>query len=181
MYLYIRYENKKALLAANKDHVQPVERMLWHGTSETSVDGINRNGFNKILMGKNGKKDFQHYNMRENRMLYGRLHQAQHLLIMSCVTVSATWYGEGTYLAVNAHYSHSYARPNDAGIRNMYYCRCLTGDYIESNEHTRMAPQKEGWVAYDTTVNRQVDPVMFIVYDADQVYPQYLIKYSDWP
>ena len=63
----------------------------------------------------------------------------------------------------------------------MYYCRCLTGDYIESNRHTNMAPQKEGWVAYDTTVNRQIDPVMFIVYDTDQVYPQYLIKYSDWP
>ena len=63
----------------------------------------------------------------------------------------------------------------------MYYCRCLTGDYIESTYHTNMAPQKKGWVAYDTTVNRQIDPVMFIVYDADQVYPEYLIKYSDWP
>ena len=73
MYLYIRYENKKAWLAANKNHKQLLERMLWHGTSETSVEGINRNGFNKILMGKNGStaKSFRNQVklMIENRML----------------------------------------------------------------------------------------------------------------
>ena len=61
----------------------------------------------------------------------------------------------------------------------MFYCRCLTGDYVESEEGDRMAPNKHGVVLYDTTVNYIHFPFMFIVYNPDQIYPQYLIKYKD--
>ena len=46
-----------------------------------------------------------------------------------------------------------------------------------------MAPPKDGVLMYDTTINGDecgVTPrIMFIVYDPDQVYPQYLITYRD--
>ena len=54
MYLYIRHENKKAWMAANKDHRKPIEQWLWHGTKKEFVDGIIRNGFTKIKIGNNG-------------------------------------------------------------------------------------------------------------------------------
>ena len=102
--------------------------------------------------------------------------------------VSANVYGEGTYLAVYANYSHPYARATneettDKGNRHMYFCRCLTGDFVESKYGTKMAPPKDGVLMYDTTINGDecgVTPrIMFIVYDPDQIYPQYLITYRD--
>ena len=94
-------------------------------------------------------------------------------------------YGNGSYFAKNANYSHDvqYAEPEDVtNVRHMFYCRCLTGDYVESGYGAKMPPTKQGLVSYDTTVNhkRQYnDTIMFVVYNPDQVYPQYLIKYKD--
>ena len=84
-----------------------------------------------------------------------------------------------TFLGATANNAHGQTRPNAAGERFIYYCRCLVGDYVEpeNGEHINAAPQKKGWVAYDSTVNKQNDPLLFSIYDADQVYPQYLIKY----
>ena len=68
----------------------------------------------------------------------------------------------------------------------MYYCRTLTGDYKEPEKdetgktkqpYAALRKNKTSWAAYDSTVNRQIDPHMFYIFDADQVYPQYLIKY----
>ena len=83
------------------------------------------------------------------------------------------------FLGTTVENAHGQTRPNADGERFIYYCRCLVGDYIEPENgvHINAAPQKKGWVAYDSTVNKQNDPLLFSIYDADQVYPQYLIKY----
>ena len=52
MYQYIRYENKKAWLAANKDHEKPVEQWLWYGAPHQSLNDIQRNGLFQTLQGK---------------------------------------------------------------------------------------------------------------------------------
>ena len=54
MYLYERYQTKLRWLAKNKDTSEPIEKMLWHGTKENSVNGITKNGFTKLYMGDQG-------------------------------------------------------------------------------------------------------------------------------
>ena len=51
--LYKRYVIKKQ--AMETSGIQAPEMLLWHGTSLDSVQGINRDGFNRSLCGKNGK------------------------------------------------------------------------------------------------------------------------------
>ena len=185
MYMYIRYENKKAWMAANKDHQKPIERWLWHGTKKHFVDGIIRNGFTKIKMGENGNMfyisivplKFSTPITRFDKILKSHCH------------VLAVAYGDGSYFAMYANYSHQhrYATPEEGtGERHMFYCRCLTGDYTASSGFRgKMPPDKEQedgtdkMVPYDTTVDRESAPIMFIIYNPDQIYPQYLIKYKD--
>ena len=96
--------------------------------------------------------------------------------------ILAAAYGNGSYFAKNANYSHDvqYAEPEDVtNVRHMFYCRCLTGDYKKSGQRDKMAPNKHGVVLYDTTVNQITNPYMFIVFSPDQIYPQYLIRYKD--
>ena len=102
---------------------------------------------------------------------------------------------DSAFLGATAKNAHGQTRPNSANERFIYYCRCLVGDYKEPEDgvHTNAAPekpdwedglrtnagpQKKKWVGYDSTVNRQRDPLLFCIYDADQVYPEYLIKYQ---
>ena len=73
MYQYIRYENKKAWLVANKDHAYAVERMLWYAALQQSVDDINRNGMFQTLMGKYGSVHnyiLAHEHVSKSRVTY---------------------------------------------------------------------------------------------------------------
>lgn len=87
--------------------------------------------------------------------------------------------GKGIYMARFARYSHGYAPKGAGDVRNMYYCRCLVGDYAISTDENRLtAPEKQPkkYIYYDCTTSSK-DTVMFVFYDSDQIYPQYHIKY----
>ncbi|KAM9401900.1 uncharacterized protein ACWYII_027154 isoform 3-T3 [Salvelinus alpinus] len=98
---------------------------------------------------------------------------------------NGTVYGEGSYFARDAKYSHSYT--SHSGVRSMFACQVLVGDYTQGNSGLRRPPPKgEGSpTLYDSCVDNVLNPSIYVVFERHQVYPEFLIKYNDsvmnWP
>ncbi|XP_055793542.1 protein mono-ADP-ribosyltransferase PARP12-like [Salvelinus fontinalis] len=92
---------------------------------------------------------------------------------------NGTSFGKGSYFARDAKYSHSYT--SQSGARSMFVCRVLVGDYTVGNSSYVRPPPKEtgGSIFYDSCVDNNQDPKVFVVFEKYQVYPEYLIEYSD--
>lgn len=87
------------------------------------------------------------------------------------------------YFAVNAGYSASdvYSRPDKQGLKRMYLCKVLTGEYTVGQGGMRVPPAKQGQqshILYDSVVNNMSSPVMFIIFNDTQGYPDYLITFK---
>lgn len=62
----------------------------------------------------------------------------------------------------------------------MYLCRVLTGDYTVGNSQMIDAPAKSanGLDQYDTVVDNQAQPTIFVVFRDYHAYPEYLITFT---
>uniref|UniRef100_A0A6Q2WYE7 Poly [ADP-ribose] polymerase n=1 Tax=Esox lucius TaxID=8010 RepID=A0A6Q2WYE7_ESOLU len=91
-----------------------------------------------------------------------------------------TRYGVGVYFAVNASYSANprYTPPDGVGHRRMYVARVLTGYYTVGNETMRHTPKRSSTENYDSLVDNQQTPSMFVTFHDDQAYPEYLITFT---
>ncbi|XP_035604913.1 protein mono-ADP-ribosyltransferase PARP12-like isoform X1 [Oncorhynchus keta] len=92
---------------------------------------------------------------------------------------NGTSYGKGSYFARDAQYSHMYT--SQSGLRSMFVCQVLVGDYTVGNSRYEKPPPKEtgGSSFYDSCVDNIQNPRVFVVFETHQVYPEYLIQYSD--
>ncbi|CAC5401250.1 PARP7S [Mytilus coruscus] len=95
---------------------------------------------------------------------------------------NATVYGEGSYFAVRARTSHTYTQadlPTD--IRFMFRAKILVGQFTVGNPSLRRPPEIPGQVhkLYDSCVDDVQNPKIFVVFDRNQCYPDYLIMYTD--
>ena len=94
----------------------------------------------------------------------------------------ATRFGEGSYFARDASYSHHYAKKDAHGLRHMFVAKVLVGSFIEGHANYRTPPRKNpedpGSDLYDSCVDNQSNPRVFVVFDTDQLYPEYIISYS---
>ncbi|CDQ70849.1 unnamed protein product [Oncorhynchus mykiss] len=83
-------------------------------------------------------------------------------------------YGKGNYFARDASYYTS-----QSGVRSMFVCRVLVGDYTVGNSSCLTPPLKEtgGSIAYDSCVDNIQEPHVFVVFKKSQIYPEYLIKF----
>eukprot|EP00063_Salmo_salar_P088909 XP_014063744.1 PREDICTED: poly [ADP-ribose] polymerase 12-like isoform X1 [Salmo salar] len=92
---------------------------------------------------------------------------------------NGTVYGEGSYFARDAKYSDSYT--SHSGVRSMFACQVLVGDYTQGNSGLRRPPPKgEGSpTLYDSCVDNVLNPSIYVVFERHQVYPEFLIKYDD--
>ncbi|XP_029598094.1 mucin-2 isoform X2 [Salmo trutta] len=92
---------------------------------------------------------------------------------------NGTVYGEGSYFARDAKYSHCFT--SHSGVRSMFVCRVLVGDYTLGNSDLRRPPPKgEGSpTLYDSCVDNVLNPSIYVVFEKHQVYPEFLIKYDD--
>ena len=92
---------------------------------------------------------------------------------------NGTKYGEGSYFAVNASYSKSYTSGKE--IRFIFLVSVLTGDYKLGNKKLRRPPLKEpnnpASDLYDSCVDNEGQPTIFVVFNDEQCYPSYLITY----
>ncbi|XP_076083742.1 uncharacterized protein LOC143054613 [Mytilus galloprovincialis] len=95
---------------------------------------------------------------------------------------NATMYGQGSYFAVHAEYSHSYTKANTSSDnRIMFRSKVLVGQYTKGNPSLRRPPEIPGQFhkLYDSCVDDVQSPQIFVVFDRNQCYPEYLIMYKD--
>ena len=73
---------------------------------------------------------------------------------------NATRLGHGSYFARYAGYSHRYAKPDKNGVRRIFACRVLNGEYCLGCEDMREPPPRpgHGHQPYDSSVNDTVRP-----------------------
>ena len=133
---------------ANGDQQRVNEKRLFHGTSPDSVEAICKENFDWRLSG----------------------------------TATGTKYGQGSYFAAKASYSHNYAREDANKSRFMFVAKVLVGSYVKGNPSYRRPPHKlplngGDTLYYDSCVDDVLQPNMFIVFDIDQLYPEYIIHY----
>ncbi|KAG5261066.1 hypothetical protein AALO_G00299610 [Alosa alosa] len=124
------------------------EKMLYHGTTTQACQSIMKTGFNRGFAGQN-----------------------------------ATVYGLGTYFAVSASYSAKpvYSRPEADGTQCMFVARVLAGFYTLGKSLMRVPPPvspQQPDIRFDSLVDNQQNPSMFVVFHDSQAYPDYLITFK---
>ncbi|NXD01289.1 PAR12 polymerase, partial [Certhia familiaris] len=89
-------------------------------------------------------------------------------------------YGKGIYFARDARYSHTYCQATPQG-RSMFVARVLVGDYVKGNPAYVRPPEKGAdklWL-YDSCVDDESNPSVFVVFEKHQIYPEYIIEYQE--
>ncbi|KAJ8609948.1 hypothetical protein CTAYLR_008075 [Chrysophaeum taylorii] len=91
-------------------------------------------------------------------------------------------HGRGVYFAVEADYScfPKYSPPDKDGIQNVFVCRIIVGHYTKGVAGAVVPPALEGNPnqRYDTTVDNEVHPTIFVTYNDHQAYPAYLVRFT---
>ncbi|XP_023568636.1 zinc finger CCCH-type antiviral protein 1 isoform X2 [Octodon degus] len=82
-------------------------------------------------------------------------------------------YGRGNHFSREAIYSHRNC-PDDARSIVMFVVRVLAGDFIEGNMLYASPPPP-----YNSCVDTMVNPSVFVIFQKDQIYPAYLIEYTE--
>ncbi|XP_062374723.1 protein mono-ADP-ribosyltransferase PARP12-like [Sardina pilchardus] len=89
-----------------------------------------------------------------------------------------TRYGRGSYFAQDAVHFQQYA--NLPGTRSMFVCRILVGDFTLGHPDYNQPPFKdeEKTAAFDSCVDKIQNPSICVVFEKNQIYPEYLIQYE---
>ncbi|XP_013872004.1 protein mono-ADP-ribosyltransferase PARP12 [Austrofundulus limnaeus] len=92
--------------------------------------------------------------------------------------VHGTAYGKGSYFARDASYSDRYSRAKGSLNKIMFVALVLVGEYTLGKTSYVRPPLKEGSSTfYDSCVNSMSDPGIFVLFEKQQIYPEYIIKY----
>ncbi|OXB65570.1 hypothetical protein ASZ78_016634 [Callipepla squamata] len=89
-------------------------------------------------------------------------------------------YGKGSYFARDASYSHEYCQ-SEGKSAVMFMARVLVGEYAQGKADYVRPPTKsvDGFQFYDSCVDNVADPSVYVVFEKNQVYPEYLIEYKE--
>ncbi|NXK68149.1 PARPT polymerase, partial [Sylvietta virens] len=95
----------------------------------------------------------------------------------------ATMFGQGSYFARKASYSHNFSKRSPRGVHFMFLAKVLTGRYTVGNHTMRRPPPVEpGSVTsdlYDSCVDNYFEPQIFVIFNDDQSYPYFIIQYEE--
>uniref|UniRef100_A0A1A7WS82 Poly (ADP-ribose) polymerase family, member 12a n=2 Tax=Iconisemion striatum TaxID=60296 RepID=A0A1A7WS82_9TELE len=90
-----------------------------------------------------------------------------------------TAYGKGSYFAKDASYSDRYSRAKGGLTKTMFAALVLVGEYtLGSSRYVRPPAKKGSRTLYDSCVNYEDNPSIFVIFEKQQIYPEYLIKYE---
>lgn len=93
--------------------------------------------------------------------------------------VHGTSYGKGSYFARDASYSDRYSSVRKTLTKTMFVSLVLVGEYTRgSSSYVRPPPKGSSRTLYDSCVDCESNPSIYIVFDKQQIYPEYLIKYA---
>ncbi|KAL1266727.1 hypothetical protein QQF64_002402 [Cirrhinus molitorella] len=91
-------------------------------------------------------------------------------------------YGNGSYFAVDPHYSaQGYSKPDVNGYKRMYLVRVLVGDFTQGKRGLPVPPAKSSNSAdlYNSVTDNMTHPTMFVIFNDVQAYPEYLITFEE--
>ena len=93
----------------------------------------------------------------------------------------AAYYGVGVYFALNASYSavDKYAVPNKDKVQVMFICSVIIGKYAKGAKGMKAPPPLEqgSSLLYDTLVENDSNPTIFVAVKDAQAYPEYLVSF----
>ncbi|XP_053378640.1 protein mono-ADP-ribosyltransferase PARP12-like [Mercenaria mercenaria] len=93
---------------------------------------------------------------------------------------TGTLYGKGCYIATSSKYSDYYADVGEDIV--MFVAKILPGAYVRGKKEYKRPPHKdEGNLSselYDSCVDDESNPQKFVIFDNNQIYPEYLITYN---
>ncbi|XP_047453038.1 protein mono-ADP-ribosyltransferase PARP12-like [Mugil cephalus] len=93
--------------------------------------------------------------------------------------VHGTAYGKGSYFARDASYSDRYAKLKGNRNKIMFVALVLVGDYTRgSSSYVRPPPKGSSKTLYDSCVDNEKDPSIYVIFEKQQIYPEYIITYS---
>ncbi|KAM5205042.1 zinc finger CCCH-type antiviral protein 1 isoform 2-T2 [Hipposideros larvatus] len=87
--------------------------------------------------------------------------------------VFETKYGKGNYFTKDAICAHNNCQCDPKNVV-MFLARVLVGDFIEGHKNYTMPP-----LSYDSCVDSRLNPSVFVIFQKDQIYPEYVIEYSE--
>ncbi|KAM6291208.1 protein mono-ADP-ribosyltransferase PARP12-like isoform 2-T2 [Porphyrio hochstetteri] len=89
-------------------------------------------------------------------------------------------YGYGSYFARDASYSHTYCEP-EGKTYAMFVARVLVGEHTKGTlSYVRPPPKSSaGLQFYDSCVDNELNPSIFVVFEKHQIYPEYIIEYKE--
>ncbi|OCT90698.1 protein mono-ADP-ribosyltransferase TIPARP isoform X2 [Xenopus laevis] len=145
-----RYSRKRAHMRQNAEENEKrlLERHLFHGTDQGSVEAICRQNFDPRMCGKNG-----------------------------------ILYGQGCYFARDASNSNHFTGGSLPGHRFMFLAKVLVGrpsvGHVSFRRPPQINPSDPCSPLYDSCVSSGRDPSIFVIFDNDQCFPYFLIKYQE--
>ncbi|KAJ8357821.1 hypothetical protein SKAU_G00206150 [Synaphobranchus kaupii] len=95
----------------------------------------------------------------------------------------ATMFGQGSYFARKAVYSHNFSKCSPKGVHFMFLAKVLTGRVTMGNPCMRrpppLCPSDPSSDLFDSCVDNWVDPQVFVIFNDDQSYPYFIIEYEE--
>ncbi|XP_059830923.1 protein mono-ADP-ribosyltransferase TIPARP-like isoform X1 [Hypanus sabinus] len=95
----------------------------------------------------------------------------------------ATVYGQGSYFARKSSYSHRYARPSEEGTHYMFLSKVLVGRYTVGKPSMRrppaIVPNNPSSDLFNSCVDSLDDPQIFVLFENDQCFPYFVVKYKE--
>lgn len=84
----------------------------------------------------------------------------------------------GSYFARDAKYSNDFT--SMSGVKSMFIARLLVGEYTQGfPAYVRPPPKdKEGINFFDSCVNNVAKPSIYVIFEKQQIYPEYLLQYK---
>eukprot|EP01084_Bolivina_argentea_P283694 485960_1 len=89
-------------------------------------------------------------------------------------------FGQGSYFAKNAKYSVNYAAPMSNGIRKMFMCKVICGKSTKGCKSYGLKswPKKKNGLMYDSLVNDEKNPTIFVIHENYRCYPLFVIYFK---
>ncbi|KAM3836114.1 protein mono-ADP-ribosyltransferase PARP11-like [Diretmus argenteus] len=155
--LWELYCRKKKQLMRIQDVKEIKERRLFHGTKTQNVQNICTYNFDFRLPGNNGHS-----------------------------------FGKGTYFAAHATYADNYSRWSadplplyegaSQGVQGqqtkiIFVARVMIGNSKMGQRHFQKPDHESSTNDHDSCVDDIRHPKIFVVFDPNQIYPEYLIQY----
>ncbi|XP_017349400.3 protein mono-ADP-ribosyltransferase PARP11 isoform X2 [Ictalurus punctatus] len=146
--LWELYSRKKIQLMRIKGQSDIEQRWLFHGTGKNNVENICLYNFDCRIS----------ESKRQGHVL-----------------------GKGTYFALHASYADKYSRILSQGVndtRIMFLARVIVGKYTTGRPDLCKPDGDQIENIHDSCVDNTLCPRIFVVFNSDQIYPEYVLEYG---